>query len=178
MKWAALLRGVNVGGNRKLPMADLRSFVEGLGYGEVQTLLASGNVVFETDERDAAAIESTLATAATKTLRLDTDWFVRSHADLAAIIEANPFPDAAETRPNHVLVLFHAEEFPAGKIDALGEAYDGPERLAAVGRELFIDFPDGIGRSTLHPAMAKGKFPKVATGRNWNTVTKLATLTA
>ncbi|MDQ2891894.1 MAG: DUF1697 domain-containing protein [Pseudomonadota bacterium] len=178
MRYAALLRGVNVGGNRKLPMADLRGFVEGLGYGAVQTLLASGNVVFETDERDAAAIESTLTTAAQKTLGLDTHWFVRSHAHLAAIIKANPFPDAAETRPSHVLVLFHAENFPTGKIDTLREAYDGPERLAAVGRELFVDFPDGIGRSTLHPAMAKCTFPKVATGRNWNTVTKLVTLTA
>ena len=60
MRWAALLKGVNVGGNRKLPMADLRAFLEGLGLDDVKTLLASGNAVFDAGEKDAATLEARL----------------------------------------------------------------------------------------------------------------------
>lgn len=172
---AALLKGVNVGGNRKLPMADLKVFVAGLGFADVQTLLASGNVVFTADE-DPATLETLLAERAEVALGIDTAWFVRSHAELAAVVAANPFPEAARVRPSHLLVTFHHAPFPASLIEGLA-GHDGPERLAAVGRELFVDYPDGIGRSLLHKAMAKLKFPTTATARNWNTVTKLAALT-
>lgn len=176
MRYVALLKGVNVGGNRKLPMADLKAFVEGLGFGGVQTLLASGNVVFETDG-DAVALEALLADKAKVALELDTAWFVRSHVELAAVVAANPFLEAATERPNHLLVTFHREAFPAALLAGLS-GYDGPERLAAVGRELFADYPAGIGRSTLHKATATLKFPTIATARNWNTVGKLVALTA
>lgn len=172
MKWAALLKGVNVGGNRKLPMAALRTFLTGLGLTEVETLLASGNAVFAGEPPD----ERALAEAARQALGLDTEWFLRSHAELAAVVAGNPFPEAAAARPQHLLVSFHREPFPAGLLGEL--RHDGPEKLTAIGRELFIDFPDGIGRSTLHPAMARARFLQVATGRNWNTVTKLAAMTA
>lgn len=177
MRVAALLKGVNVGGNRKLAMADLRAFIEGLGYGPATTLLASGNVIFETDI-DAAALEPMLAEQAKAALGLDTAWFVRSHAELAAVVAANPFPDAALARPSHVLVAFHHTPFPAALLDDLAASYAGPERLACVGRELFVDYPAAIGRATLPQATAKLKFPAVGTARNWNTVEKLAELTA
>ncbi|WNO53853.1 DUF1697 domain-containing protein [Stakelama saccharophila] len=176
MRWAALLRGVNVGGNRKLPMADLRSFAEGLGLADARTLLASGNLVFSTDEREAGALETRLEAEARSALGLDTDFLLRNAADLDAVIAANPFPEAAQARPNHLLVLFHRDPVPPEPMQTL--RHDGPERLAAVGRELFIDYPEGIGRSTLTPAMAKAKFPRCATARNWNTVLKLRALLA
>lgn len=175
---AALLKGVNVGGNRKLPMAELKAFVAGLGYGDVATLLASGNVVFDPANAEPAALETSLAAAAKATLGLDTAWFVRSHDDLAATIAANPFADAARDHPNHLLVTFHRAAFPAALIATLASVYAGPERLAGVGRELFVDFPDDVGHSKLHQATARLKFPKEATARNWNTVVKLAALTA
>lgn len=174
MRWAALLKGVNVGGNRKLPMADLRKFVEGLGFIDVKTLLASGNVVFDAEEKDAAKLEKKLETAAAKELGLNTDFLLRSAVDLKKIIAANPFPDAAKDHPNHLMVVFYRDPFDAALLKALD--HDGPERLAAKGRELFIDYPDDIGHSTLHKATARAKFPKLATARNWNTVNKLAAL--
>lgn len=175
MRWAALLKGVNVGGNRKLPMADLRTFLEGLGLGDVKTLLASGNAVFDADEKDAGKLEARLEKEAKAELGLDTGWLLRSHAELAAIVKANPFPDAAEVHPNHLLVHFHREPFPKDLLD--GFAHDGPERLAAQGRELFVDYPDDVGHSKLPQSMNKAKFPKLATARNWNTVLKLVELT-
>jgi uncharacterized protein (DUF1697 family) len=174
MRWAALLKGVNVGGNRKIPMADLRAFLEGLGYTDVKTLLASGNAVFDTEEQDSAKLESRLEQEAKAKLGLDTGWLLRSHAELAAVVNANPFADAAKAHPHHLLVHFHRDPFP---LSLLPLTHDGPERLAAEGRELFVDYPEDVGHSKLPQAMNKAKFPKLATARNWNTVLKLVELT-
>uniref|UniRef100_UPI0035C9DED1 DUF1697 domain-containing protein n=1 Tax=uncultured Sphingomonas sp. TaxID=158754 RepID=UPI0035C9DED1 len=174
MRWAALLKGVNLNG-RKLPMADLKALVEGLGYSDVKTLLASGNVVFACDEVDGANVEMALE-AALRRHGLKTDVVVRTAADLRAIIAADPFPAATKLRPSHVVVVFHREAMPAELLDGLPEIYAGRETLAARGREVYIDYIDGIGESKLPQAMAKLKFPKLATARNWNTVVKLAAL--
>lgn len=176
MRWAALLKGVNLNG-RKLPMADLKALVEALGYGEVATLLASGNVVFGCDETDGAEVEARLE-AALNGYGLKTDVVVRSATDLRAILAANPFPEAALARPNHVVVLFHRDSVLADLLDALPDHYHGRETVIAQGRELYVDYIDGIGESKLPQAMAKLKFPKLATARNWNTVVKLAALLA
>ena len=172
MRWAALLRGVNVGGNRKLPMAELKSMVERLGFAEVTTLLASGNVVFKSDHSDGAVIEARLEEAL-KALGLSTDVLVRTPADIDRIIAADPFPDAAADHPSHYIVAFHRDPVPDGLIGRIPELYQGPERLAAIGRELYIDYAANIGESKLPQAMARLRFPKLATARNWNTVLKL-----
>lgn len=177
MRWAALLKGVNVGGNRKLPMADLRATVEALDWRDARTLLASGNVVFDCDEGDEAAVVAQVE-AALAAIGLKTDVMARDLAAMAAIIAANPFPDAAEARPQHLLVHFHRDAFPATLLGRVPTIYDGPERLHAVGRELFVDYPANIGDSRLHLATAKLGFPKCATARNWNTVLKLAAMLA
>ncbi len=172
MRWAALLRGVNVGGARKLPMAELSALLAAQGCREVRTLLASGNSVFE-GEGSAAEWEVRLGAAAREALGLETEWLLRSSEEMAAVLAACPFPDAAEARPSQLHVVFHREPFPAGLLPLV---HGGPERLAAVGRELFIDYPDGAERSALGPAMARARFPRIATARNWNTVVKLAAM--
>jgi uncharacterized protein (DUF1697 family) len=131
--------------------------------------------VFSTGEADGAKLEARIEKAAAEQLRLKTDWLVRSHVELAAIAKANPFPDAAKARPNHLLVHFHRESFPGALLDRF--AHDGPERLAAHGRELYVDYPDDVGHSKLPQALVRAKFPKLATARNWNTVLKLVELT-
>lgn len=167
----ALLKGVNVGGNRKLPMAELKKLVEDLGYGEVKTLLASGNVVFDAPG-DAADLEAKLEAALEKH-GVKTDVLIRDRADIAKIVDDNPFADAAKDHPNHLMVHFHRDPFPAGMIERIPQLYEGPERLHAISRTLYVDFPRDIGHSKLPQAMAKAKFPKLNTARNWNTVTRL-----
>jgi uncharacterized protein (DUF1697 family) len=173
IRWAALPRAINAG--KPLGMADLRAFLESLGMADVRTILASGNAVFSCDG-DAAAIEKRLRDAARAVLGLDTEWFVRDHADLAAIAAANPFPASTMARPNHVQVLFHAAPVDPASIATLVAGYDGPERLHAIGRELYVDYPDGIGRSKLAPALVRAKLPP-STARNWNTLVKLVEAT-
>ena len=111
-----------------------------------------------------------------KELNLKTDIVVRDGRELRAIIDANPFPDAAKAHPNHLLVSFHRDPVPEGLIAKLPDIYHGPERLKAIGRELYIDYAEDVGHSKLPQAMAKLKFPKLATMRNWNTVGKLAAM--
>jgi uncharacterized protein (DUF1697 family) len=176
MRWAALLRGVNVGGNRKLPMADLRQFIEALGFERVQTLLASGNVVFDAAGEDGAKLESMLEQKAKAQFGFETDFLLRNAAEMQAAIAANPFEDVAATRPGTLLVVFARAPYPADLPERIAVLYDGPERLAVHGRHLYVDFVEGQGRSKLLPALAKLKLPKAETGRNWNTVTKLAAM--
>lgn len=172
-RWAALLQGVNVGG-RQLAMADLRRMLADLGFENPRTLLASGNAVFDAKETDSAKLEALLGRAFEARLGFRTDFLLRDAADLAAIRRDNPFPDVARERPSQLLVSFAREAVPADLPDRVAAVYGGPERLAVVGRELYIDFPEGQGRSQLGPAMAKLKLGGVSTGRNWNTVVKLA----
>lgn len=171
MRWAALPRAINAG--KTLAMADLRAFLADEGMADVRTLLASGNAIFSCEEEHAGALEARLAEAARRRLALDTDWFVRSHAELAVIAAANPFPDATAERPNRVLVMFHHTPVDPARLPS---GYGGPERLHPVGRELFVDYPAGIGRSTLEPALARAKLPP-STARNWNTLLKLVDAT-
>ncbi len=172
MKWAAMLRGINLG-KRQLKSAELKAVVEGMGFTEVKTILASGNVVFEAGDAGPETLERDLHAALEIATGLKSQVFVRNRAELAKLVEANPFPDEARERPSFLVVSFHRDPVDNAAIDRLAQSYDGPERMVVVGRELFTDFPDGQGRSNLIPVMQKAKLSQANTGRNWNTVQKL-----
>lgn len=176
-RWAAMLRGVNLGG-RKLLSADLTAIAEKLGFERVETLLASGNVVFDADQ-PGPEIE-TMLEAALAGHGLKTDVMVRDLAAMRAVIAANPHAEAVLDHPSHVLVTFHRDAFPPEALDRLAALHDGPELLIADGRELYSDYlsQTGMRESKLLQGMAKAKFPKVATARNWNTVCKLRDMLA
>lgn len=172
MRWAAMLRGINLG-KRQLKSAELKAVVEGLGFTDVKTLLASGNVVFTADTTDSVALEARLHDALFEATGLRSEIFVRSPQEMTAVAAADPFPEATSERPSFVVVTFHRKPVDAAAVARLAESHDGPERMHAIGRELYIDFPDGQGRSTLHPAMTRAKLDPVNTARNWNTVLKI-----
>ena len=127
MRWAALLKGINIGG-KKIPMTELKALVEKMGHTDVKTLLASGNVVFTATETDGTKLETSLEQALA-TWGLKTDVVMRNLKELEAVIAANPFPDAATDHPNHLLVAFHRDPVPDGLIEKIPAMYDGPERL-------------------------------------------------
>jgi uncharacterized protein (DUF1697 family) len=176
-RWAALLRGVNLGG-RKLLSTDLKAIAESLGYARVETLLASGNVVFDAAE-SGPGIERRLEEALEKH-GLKTDVMVRDLVEMRAAIAANPYPAAAIDHPSHMLVSFHRDPFPEGPIETHAKIHLGPEQMRAIGRELYVDYTSqqAMRDSKLLQTMAKAKFPKIATARNWNTVNKLAAMLA
>src|SRR5262245_5570965 len=101
-----LLRAINLAGLNKVGMADLRALLVELGLKDGQTLLQSGNVVFRNDRGTGAQLERRLEDGAKKRLGIETDFFVRTAADLKTIIAGNPFPDEAKNDPGHLLVFF------------------------------------------------------------------------
>jgi uncharacterized protein (DUF1697 family) len=176
MAHIALLRGVNLGGRRGVAMADLRALATALGFSEVRTLLNSGNLVFESGAKP-ADLETLLEAEAHRRLGLRTDFHVRSAEEWRAMIKKNPFPAEAKRDPAR-LIMFCLKTAPGAKaFTALQAAITGPERVVGVGRHAYIYYPDGQGRSKLTVAMID-KAIGAGTGRNWNTVLKLAALTA
>lgn len=169
---AILIRGVNVGGNGKLPMAELCAFLTDLGYAGARTLLASGNAVIATDE-PLDALETRLEAAARERLGRDLVILARDAAALDALIAGNPHRDAAIDHPQHVMATFHRVAVDPALLAALAESHHGPEVVVPVGRELVTDYPVAIADSKLDAAMRRLKFPAIATTRNWNTVLKL-----
>lgn len=165
--YVALLRAVNVGGTGKLPMAELKAMGEACGFANCRTFIASGNLLFDSDLPEAevkARIEARLAAYAGKRVPV----LVRNAAELAAIVTADPFPDAHGSR--HMVFFYDTPPPPdliAGCRDVQGE------RLAMGIRELFVDYGDGIRFTKLKIA---GKEDR--TGRNMNTVRKLAAIAA
>ena len=177
-KLVALLRAVNVGGTGKVAMADLRAFFADLGYPDAQTIVQTGNVVFDAPEADPAALEKTLETEAAKRLGLKSDFIIRTAAEWRGLIAVNPFPDFAAGNPTFMVVSFAKTAPDKDAIAALEAATEGlPETLRVIGREIYIMYPEGQGRSKLDLAKVERRHPSVrATARNWNTVAKIAAL--
>jgi uncharacterized protein (DUF1697 family) len=173
----ALLRGVNVGGNKMVAMADLRALLTRLGFGDVQSLLQSGNLVFSVRgaARSCAALESHLEQEVEKALGLKADFHVRTADEWQAVIKGNPFRAEAASDPGHLLVSFFREPLVKANVAALRAAITGPETLHADGRHLYMVFPDGMGNSKAASLIGK-KLAARGTARNWNTVQKLSAL--
>lgn len=174
----ALLRGINVGGHKQISMADLRDLLTQLGLADVRSLLQSGNLVFGATGRTSAQLERLLETEAEKRLALQTDFFVRTAKEWEGVVAHNPFRKEATRDPGHLLVMFLKDAPSVTAVKALQAAVTGREVLRAGGKHLYIVYPDGIGRSRLTNAVIDKRLGTRGTGRNWNTVLKLAALTA
>jgi uncharacterized protein (DUF1697 family) len=177
--YVALLRGINVGGRAMVAMSDLRELGAALGFTGVRTLLQSGNLIFfACSRRTGAALERLLEAETEKRLGVTVEYFVRSAAELNLLLAANPFPEAAERDPSHLLVIFHKDPPGPSKVAALQTAIRGREAVCADGKHLYVVYPDGIATSKLTSNLIEKSLGCRGTGRNWNTVRKLAALAA
>ncbi|MFD6916096.1 DUF1697 domain-containing protein [Streptomyces virginiae] len=178
-KYAVLLRGINVGGNKKVPMAELRSLLEGLGHGEVRTYLQSGNAVFSSARQDPTDFARELEAAVEAHFGFRVACLVLDGAYLRGVAEACPFP-AAELEGKQLHVTFCSEQPGPERFAALDEAAYLPEEYRIGDRVVYLHVPEGLGRSKLAEALAKPAVVKGldVTTRNWNTVAKLVELTA
>ena len=174
----ALLRAINLAGRKSVSMADLKAMLAKLGFAGARSLLASGNLVFAAAGRvpASAKLEALLEAEAVKRLKLDTAFFVRSAAELRAVVGRNPYPAEARRDPGHLVAVFLKDAVDAPRVEALRAAIAGRELVAGVGREIFAVYPDGIGRSRLTMALIEKKLGVRGTARNWNTVLKLEAL--
>jgi uncharacterized protein (DUF1697 family) len=161
--YVAFLRAVNVGGTGKLPMAELRAMAEALGFTNVRTYIASGNLVFASTLSEAkvkAALEDRLEAYAGKPVGV----VVRTGAELAAVLRANPFPAAP---PDRTVAIFLDAPPPADTLMQVSSV--GTEEIAQGKREIYVHYPDGMARSKLRIPAAKA-----GTARNMNTIATLA----
>lgn len=172
----ALLRAVNVAGHQQVAMSDLRALLSGMGFSDVRSLLVSGNLVFGGGSGDGPALERRLEAEAAKRLGLETDFFVRTADEWRALVAKNPFPEAAERDPGHLVVMLLKDAPGAARARALQRTITGREEIRAVGRQAYVTYPDGIGRSKLSVVRIEKGLGTRGTGRNWNTVLKLDAL--
>jgi uncharacterized protein (DUF1697 family) len=163
---AALLRGVNVGGNRKLSMAELRAMLAGAGYENVRTHLQSGNVILESAKRP-ATLERELGQL------LGLQVLVRTHAELVDVVARDPF-GTLSTNGSRYFVTFLSG--PVAEVPGLDS--DDGELFVVSGREIYAWLPEGLHTSKRAQLLTERKLGVVPTTRNWNTVTKLVELTA
>jgi len=184
----ALLRGINVGGRNKVPMADLREVVTSLGHTGVSTYIQSGNVLFSTAEEDNAALAAALESAIEDRFGIWSSVVVLTRDELAQVLAANPYPD--EPNPRMVHVVFLNAEPPGdllGRISAAESAVAAKgsrDTVQAAGQVLYLHTPDGFGTSELAQTVfkiitppAKGKkHGLAATARNLATATTLLSL--
>ncbi|MFJ3668972.1 DUF1697 domain-containing protein [Streptomyces sp. NPDC090106] len=177
--YAALLRGINVGGAKKVPMAELRTVLEDLGLTGVVTYLQSGQAVFTADHGDEESLAAELAEAVEKHFGFTVDVVVRDHAYLAAVADACPYP-AAELEARQLHVTYFSAPVDADRFAGIDQPAFLPEEFSLGDRALYLYAPNGLGRSKLAEQLAKPRVNKglVATTRNWNTVVKLVELTA
>ncbi len=173
--YVSLLRAMNVGG-RSIKMDALRAIHESLGLTDVTTLLQSGNVVFSYAEKNRASLAKKIEDAIARECGFHSTVMLRDAAALRKIVKENPFPDAAENDPSHLVVMFLASTPDKDAAKRLAEAYEGPEEIRIRGDNATITYPNGIGRSKLTNALLEKQLGVAGTARNWNTVTKLLAL--
>ena len=167
-RYAALMRAVNVGGKGSLPMAEVRAMLAQAGFDDPQTLLASGNVVLDAKEKG-AKLEAKLERLILDEMELKTDVFVRTGAELDAVIAANPFKAFTKANSTFMVVNFMRGPATAAEMEAMAKTSLTGEEIRQGKDCLYIKFPKGQGPSKL-------KLPKLGTARNWNTVSKLAAM--
>ncbi|MER7562186.1 DUF1697 domain-containing protein [Streptomyces sp. NPDC097941] len=177
--YAALLRGINVGGSRKVPMADLRTLMEDLGHGGVRSYLQSGQAVFTADHGDEDTLAAELTDAIEKRFGFTVDVIVRDHTYLKAIADNCPFP-AAELEGRQLHVTYFSAPVDAARFAEIDQAAHLPEEFRLGDRALYLYAPNGLGRSKLAEQLSRPRLNKgvIATSRNWNTVVKLVEMTS
>jgi uncharacterized protein (DUF1697 family) len=163
--YVAFLRAVNVGGTGKLPMAELKAMCETLGFKNVRTYIASGNVLFESSAAE-ARVKSLLEARLNKYAGKPVGVVVRTAGELAAVLKANPFPKAA---PNRTVAIFLDEAPPADALKHATGRADEEMKLGA--REIYVHYGDGMADSKLKIPAAKA-----GTARNLNTIAALVKL--
>jgi uncharacterized protein (DUF1697 family) len=169
----SMLRGVNLAGHNQIKMETLRALYEKLGMQQSRTYVQSGNVVFKTSERDLKKLRKRLEDGIERSFGFRSEVILRTTAELREAVANNPFATRRGIEPGKLLVTFLADEPDIEARKKVLAMKSDPEELRIAGRELYIYFPNGMGRSKLSWTAVAKALGTVGTGRNWNSVTKL-----
>ena len=170
-RYVALLRGVNVGGKNKLPMADLRDIFTAAGCAAVQTYIQSGNVVFEAAQDLAERVPEIVTRAIRRRFGYETAVVMRSSEELRRVVSSNPFDTSGDPRFLHVAFL---EDTPGAEaVSRLDPQRSPPDAFAVRGRNVHLHYPNGVARSKLTNEYLAAQLQTVSTMRNWRTILSL-----
>jgi uncharacterized protein (DUF1697 family) len=169
----SLLRGVNVAGHNMIKMDALLALYRSLKLRDPHTYLQSGNVVFKTDERDLVLVARRIESAIERSFHFRPDVILRNTAELRDVIARNPFATRRGIESSKLLVTFLAGDPAAEEREKVLKIKTDPEELSISGRELYIYYPAGMGRSKLSWMAVVKMLKTTGTGRNWNSVTRL-----
>ena len=175
MRYVALLRGINVGGNTMIKMAELKKSFESLGLENVVTYVNSGNLAFDSKKTAEKTLVRKLEGVIDKDFGKQLPVMVREQKEIPKIIAANPYAGEFESH-KEMHVLFLREDIPKDKMQQLLDAAPDGERSYAIGRELYRHLPTAVIASLLGRSFVEKKLKLAVTGRNWRTVEKLAEL--
>ena len=176
MRHIALLRGINLGARRRVPMARLRAVLADAGHGDVRTLLQSGNVVLES-RLEPDTLARRLAQEIEQAFGFEVGVVVRTREELAGVVARDPFEGVADD-PRRYQVTFLSAKPAAKVVKEIERADFSPEQVRFSGREIYAWHPDGLQRSKLARMLESGRLGVTATARNWNTVRKLLEMAA
>ena len=169
----SLLRGINVGGKKRIGMADLVQLYNSLGFDNVRTYLQSGNVLFEAPNGDPSLLSANISQNISAKCGFSVNVILRTSEKLRRIILASPLEkEGLDAATYHVTFLSDSppEEFPKSQM----KGSDGPDRYVILGREVYVSCPNGYGKTRFSNTFFEKKLGVVATTRNWKTVTTLA----
>ncbi|MTI89358.1 MAG: DUF1697 domain-containing protein [Balneolaceae bacterium] len=173
-RYIALLRGINVGGHRKIKMAKLRSLFEDWGYHNIETYIQSGNIAFDTDQENPKQLSATVKQHILDTLEFDVPVIIRDEAQLQDVITHNPFPDVELSKTTKLYVTFLSEVPDQEKAESLLSHQNDAEKFHLTGKELYVLIhKDKVVKSVFSNAFVERKLKVSATNRNWRTVNKI-----
>ncbi|MBB5872449.1 uncharacterized protein (DUF1697 family) [Allocatelliglobosispora scoriae] len=177
-RYAVLLRGINVGGNKKIAMADLRALLTGLGFTDVATLLQSGNAVITAAGKDPAKLAAQIEKAIADQFDMQVSCLIRTGPELRRVIAEDPFGEVV-TNPSRYMVIFLSGDPDPEWLQGIDSAAYAPDEFR-LGKhhEIYLWLPDGAADSKLSVVLMNKKSGVIGSARNWNTVTKLAAMLA
>lgn len=174
MKYISMLRGINVSGQKKIKMADLKALYENLSFTSVITYIQSGNVIFESNDSDVAHLRSRIEKSIEEKYQFHVPVDMRTNREIEEIINYCPYEEAGiEGNGTKILVAFLLSIPSSAKVDKIKKYVVYPERLMVHGREVYLYCPNGYGRSKLSNRFLESKLGAKATTRNWKSVQKL-----
>jgi uncharacterized protein (DUF1697 family) len=171
--YISLLRAINVSGQNRIRMPDLKVLYETLGLARVETYVQSGNVIFESDRLDSAGLEKLIEAQILKTMGFDVPVLIRTLPELQRMLDAHPFTPQQLADPSRIAAVFLRSDPGAELAAHLQLPGESPDWFRLEGREVYLYCPDGFGRTKLTNAFFEKKLQAAATSRNWKTVNTL-----
>ncbi|WP_293049976.1 DUF1697 domain-containing protein [Paludibacter sp.] len=177
--YLSLLRGINIGGHKKIKMSDLKALYESLGFGQVTTYIQSGNVLFSAETNEADDILSLrISKAIEDRFGFDVPVVVRTKEEMLQIVAQNPFTAEAEAAPDKLVVMFLGSVPDVTTLEKIKAKITDNSRFAFIGNSLYFFYPDGYGQTKWHSNFFEKQLRTTVTARNWATTCKLAAMVA